>query len=68
MITRKKVAMVFAGAAVLFGVGGAIAAAQPVQAPPPQAPAVVDEPNGPDTPGVPDLPEPGDTPDAVAPN
>jgi hypothetical protein len=67
MNTRKKIAMVFACAAVLIGVGGAIAAAQPLPAPP-QGPAVVDEPNGPDTPGVPDLPEPGDTPDAVAPN
>jgi hypothetical protein len=68
MNTRKKIAMAFAGAAVLFGVGGAIAAAHPLQAPPPQGPAVVDEPNRPDTPGVPDLPEPGDAPDAVAHN
>jgi hypothetical protein len=36
MNTRKKIAMLFAGAAVLFGVGGAIAAAQPIPAPPPQ--------------------------------
>jgi hypothetical protein len=62
---RQLLAGGFAAAAVLLGIGGAVAAAHPFGgAPAPQGPATIDEPvNGSDTPGVPDLPEPGDTPD-----
>jgi hypothetical protein len=63
MKRRHKIAVIFAAAAALLGVGGAVAAAHPVQTRP-QTPVVTDQPNdGPDTPGVPDVPEPGDTPD-----
>ena len=65
MTHRHRIAAVFAGAAVLLGAAGAVAAAHPLHNPPAQTPAVTDQPNsGPDTPGVPDLPEPGDAPDA----
>jgi hypothetical protein len=65
MKQRHKLAVVFAAAAVLFGAGGAVAAAHSMQPQPAHSPAITDGPtDGPDTPGVPDLPEPGDTPDA----
>jgi hypothetical protein len=62
MNKKPMIATVFA---VLLGVGGAVAAANPFSTPPPQGPAVItDQPgNGPDQPGVVDVPEPGDTPD-----
>jgi hypothetical protein len=61
---RHKIAAAFAGAALLLGAAGAVAAAHPIQTQRPQTPAVTDQPNdGPNTPGMPDLPEPGDTPD-----
>lgn len=56
MSTRRKIAAAFATAAVLIGVGGAIAAAYPLGGTPQQIPA----PAGPSV----DLPEPGDVPDA----
>jgi hypothetical protein len=65
MKKRNIIAAAFGAAAVLLGIGGALAAANPISTPAPQGPAVIiDQPgNGPDLPGVVDAPEPGDTPD-----
>jgi hypothetical protein len=65
MKKRHMIAAAFGAAAVLLGVGGALAVANPFSAPAPQGPAVLtDQPgNGPDLRGVVDVPEPGDTAD-----
>jgi hypothetical protein len=65
MKKRHMIAAAFGAAAVLLGVGGALAVANPFSTPAPQGPAVLtDQPgNGPDLPGVVDVPEPGDTAD-----
>jgi len=60
MTKRHMVAMGVAAAALLLG-GGAVATANSMNGPLPQAPTTS---NGPDVPGQPDLPEAGDTPDA----
>jgi hypothetical protein len=63
MTKRHKIAVVFAGALVLLGGAGALAAANPIAGPSTHE-RVVPPANGSDTPSSPDLPEPGDTPDA----
>jgi hypothetical protein len=65
MKKRHIIAAAFGAAAVLLGIGGTLASANPIGTPAPQGPAVIiDQPgNGPDLPGVVDAPEPGDTPD-----
>jgi hypothetical protein len=66
MDRRRRVAIAFAAAAVLLGGAGAVAAANPIEAPADHAPTVTNGPGiAPSVPEAPDPPGRGDTPDGA---